>query len=324
MGTDYYHMNKSLRDVVADRLNHRTKIPAVAMQMSPECIPCLIRRVLFEADEVDGDKGVEAVRNAAEMLGELFGENVCSATVATEVHRETYRILGTKDPYRALKKKSNEIGLELYPAAERFVKGSKDPLRAAFLCTVIGNVLDFGIGTGYDHPARLKKEFKNLISEGLGHDDTPRIRKLLKKAHKVVYLGDNCGEIVLDRLALKELMKFDFDLTLAIKEEPILTDATRKDIAGLGMEKIVDHIIEAPGFAVGIDPDSLRGPFGKLLRNADLIIAKGMANFESLSETDIMPVAYLLRTKCNPVASAMGLPKDINAVKLFERGYGKR
>ena len=300
-------------------LNAGSKIPALAMQMSPECVPCLIRRVLFETEEVGGSRSMEAVRNAAEMLGELFGEHVCSATVATEVHRSTYKLLGTDDPYKNLKRKSNEIALELYPSAEKFVKSSKNPLRDAFLCAVVGNVLDFGIGTGYDHPAKLKKEFKSLLMEELGHDDTTKVRAILKKSDKVVYLGDNCGEIVLDRLALKELRKFDIDLTLVIKEEPILTDATREDIAGLGIEKLVDRIVEAPGFAVGIDLDSLKGPFGKMLRDADLIIAKGMANFESLSETSIAPIAYLLRTKCDPVASAMGLKKDINAVKLFKR-----
>ena len=307
--------------VVGHRLYQWSKIPANAMRMSAECVPCLIRRVLFEAEEVDGERSVEAVQNAAAMLGRLFGDNVCSATVATQVHRETYRILGTDDPYKALKRKSNEIALELYPSAERFVKKSGNPLRDAFLCAVIGNVLDFGIGTGYDHPARLKKEFRNLLEEGLGHDDTPRIRALLKESEHVIYLADNCGEIVLDRLALKELRKFDIHLTLVIKEEPILTDATKKDILGLGLERLVDEIVEAPGFAVGLDLESLRGPFGKIMRDADLVIAKGMANFESLSETDLAPIAYLLRTKCAPVAAAMGLPKDINAVKLFEKGY---
>jgi uncharacterized protein with ATP-grasp and redox domains len=289
--------------------------------MTPECVPCLIRRVLFEAEEVDDSFSVRAVKNASRMLGELFGEDVCSATVATQVHRETYRLLGTKDPYSVLKKKSNDVALEVYPFAEKFVRSSKDPLRAAFLCSILGNVLDFGIGAGYDDPARLKKEFKNLLKEGLGHDDTRRIKTLLRKSEKVVYLGDNCGEIVLDRLALEELKKFDIDLTLVIKEEPILADATKKDISALGMERIVDRIVEAPGFAVGIDLDSLNGKFGKIMRNADLIIAKGMANFESISETDLAPVAYLLRTKCSPVANAMGLKKDINAVKLFSRRY---
>jgi uncharacterized protein with ATP-grasp and redox domains len=294
------------------------------MRMSPECVPCLIRRVLFETEEVAPTMSVTAVKNAAAMLGELFGEDVCSATVATQVHRETYRILGTKDPYKALKRKSNEVGLELYPIAERFVKSSKDRLRDAFLCAVVGNVLDFGIGTGYDHPSKLKKEFGNLLAEGLGHDDTPRIKKLLKKADKVVYLADNCGEIVLDRLALKELKKFDIELILAVKQEAILTDATIADIKGLGFERIVDRIVESPGFAVGVDLDSLGGQFGRLLDDADLIIAKGMANFESISETDLAPIAYLLRTKCRPVADSIGLKLDINAVKLFERGHKAR
>jgi hypothetical protein len=289
--------------------------------MTPECVPCLIKRVLFETEEVDESKSVRTAKNAAEMLGRLFGDDVCSATVATQVHRETYRLLGTKDPYRALKRMSNEIGLELYPFAERCVRSSEDPLRASFLCSIVANVLDFGIGTGYDDPARLKKDFRDLLAEGLGHDDTQRIRRLLRKADRVVYLGDNCGEIVLDRLALKEVKKFDLDLTLVVKEEPILTDATRRDISGLGIEKIVDRVAEAPGFAVGLDVRSLAGPFGRMLREADLIIAKGMANFEALSETDIAPVAYLLRTKCSPVARAMRLRKNINAVKLFERGY---
>ncbi|MFY9605832.1 MAG: ARMT1-like domain-containing protein, partial [Thermoplasmata archaeon] len=125
------------------------------MRMTPECVPCLIRRVLFEAEEVDDSFGVRAVKNASQMLGELFGEDVCSATVATQVHRETYKLLGTKDPYSVLKKKSNDVALEVYPFAEKFVRSSKDPLRAAFLCSILGNVLDFGIGAGYDDPARL-------------------------------------------------------------------------------------------------------------------------------------------------------------------------
>ncbi len=288
------------------------------MRMTPECVPCLIGRVLFEAEEVDASKSVEAVRNASEMLGSLFGEDVCSADVATQVHRETYRILGTDDPYKALKRKSNEIALELYPAAERFVKASKDPLRAAFLCSIVGNILDFGIGTGYDDPAKLRRGFAKLLEEGLGHDDTPKVKRLLRKADRAVFLGDNCGEVVFDRLALREIKRFGVDLTFVVKERPILTDATMEDINGLGIEGIADRVVEAPGFAVGLDMDALEGRFGKMLRDSDLIVAKGMANFEALSETDIAPVAYLLRAKCSPVANAMGIRKDINAVKLFE------
>lgn len=289
------------------------------MEMDPQCVPCLIRRVLFEAEEAGEGKSVKAVCSASRTLGRLFGPGVCSATVATQVHKEVYDILGTKDPYARLKKESNRVALSLFPAAERLVNRSKNPLRDAFLCSVVGNVLDFGISTGYDDPTKLRREFKNLVAEGLGNDDTEKIKKLLRKSGRVVYLADNCGEIVLDRLALRELRKFGVDLTLVVKEEPILTDATLEDIKGLGMERLVERIVEAPGFAVGIDLASLKGRFGRLLSDADLIIAKGMANFESLSETNLAPIAYLLRTKCDPVSNAMRLRKDINAVKLFTR-----
>ena len=294
------------------------------MRMTPECVPCLIRRVLFEAEEVDGDTSVKAVKNASRMLGKLFEDDCCSATVATKVHAETYRIIGSTDPYERLKRLSNEVALDLYPYAENLVKRSRDPLKSSFLCSIVGNVLDFGIGTGYDDPTKLKGRFRGLLREGLGYDDTPKVKKLLRKADSVVYLGDNCGEIVFDRLALKEIKQFGPRVTLVVKEKAILTDATLKDVQGLGMEEIVDSVVEAPGFAVGIDLDSIRGDFGRLLEDADLIVAKGMANYESLSETELAPIAYLLRTKCRPVSNSMKLTKNINAVKLFARPVVRR
>ena len=86
---------------------------------------------------------------------------------------------------------------------------------------------------------------------------------------------------------------------------------------------MIDLIPNAGCLAVGIDLVSMEGEFGRLLRGHDLVIAKGMANFESLSETDLAPIAFLLRTKCAPVADNIGLKKDINAVKLFQRGCGR-
>ncbi len=313
-------MEYGARGVIADLLYHMSKIHLDAMDMRPECVPCLIRRVVFETEEIGSEKAVETTREAARILGELFGSNVCSAHIATVVHREVYRLLGTDDPYKDLKRRSNEVVLDLYPEAERFVEGSDDRLWAALLCAVVGNVLDFGIGTEFDGPELLQDRFRHLLAEGLGHDDTPAVREMLERVEDVVYLVDNCGEIVLDRLALKEIASFGVRVTLVVKGEPILTDATMEDIAGLGMEDIVDEIVEAPGFAVGIGVDALAGGFGRRLREADLIVAKGMANYEALSDTDIGPVAYLLRTKCSPVAESIGLAKDINAVKLLPKG----
>ncbi len=276
--------------------------------------------MLFETEEVDRSKSVETTKAATRILGERFGPGACSATIATGVHEETYRMLGTDDPYRELKRRSNEIALELYPEAEAFVEASDDRLKSAFLCAVVGNVLDFGIGTAFDSPEKLREEFKHLLEEGFGHDDLPRIRALLEQGDEVIYLADNCGEVVLDRLALKEIQRLGVKVTFVVKGRPILTDATLADIDGLGIDEIVYDVKETPGFAVGVDVAELNGEFGEWLRRCDMIIAKGMANYESLSETDIGPVAYLLRTKCDPIADSLGLKKDINAAKLLENG----
>ena len=291
------------------------------MEMRPRCVPCLIGRVLFETEEIGSSKGTETIKAATRILGEGFGPGVCSATLATVVHEEVYHILGTKDPYRELKRRSNEIALDLYPRAEAFVEMSEDRLRAAFISAIVGNVLDFGIGTGFDSPEKLEEEFQSLLDDGLGHDDTEATRALVGKGADVVYLADNCGEVVFDRLALKELKRLGARVTFVVKGEAILTDATRADIEGLGIEDIVDEISETPGFAVGMSVPELReGEFGRRLRKADLVIAKGMANYEALSETDIGPVAYLLRTKCEPVAESLGLAKGMNAAKLLPKG----
>ena len=288
--------------------------------MRPECVPCLIGRVLFETEEIDSSKSTDTIKAASQMLGDLFGPGVCSATVATRVHEEIYKILGTSDPYKELKRRSNETMLELFPEAQQFVDSSANRFQAALLCAVVGNVLDFGIGTEFDSPEPLRNEFRNLLSQGLEQDDTEEMKTLLGKSDDVVYLADNCGEIVFDRLALKEISALGAKTTLVVKEKPILTDATTADLDGLGMDAIVDDIIEAPGFAVGIDINALNGEFGDRLREADLVIAKGMANYEAISETDIAPIAYLLRTKCSPVADSLGIRKNINAVKLLMNG----
>ena len=290
------------------------------MEMRPECVPCLIGRVVFETNEVDAGISAETTAAATRILGELFRPGACSAFVATKVHREVYRLLGDPDPYKDLKMRSNEVVLGLYQEAQEFVEEADDPLRAALLCAVVGNVLDLGIGTEFDNPEVLEGRFRELLAEGLGHDDTPALKELLEGADDVVYLADNCGEIVLDRLALREIAGFGARLTLVVKGEPILTDATTADITGLGMEDIVDDIIASPGFAVGIGAEALKGDFGERLRRAALIVAKGMANYEALSETDIGPVAYLLRTKCSPVADSLGLRKGISVVKLLPHG----
>jgi uncharacterized protein with ATP-grasp and redox domains len=288
------------------------------MQMEADCIPCLLGRVLFETNLCTPEKKSEVMRECVKVLCVKYRHNVNSAVTATAVHRRAYDLLECMDPYADLKKRSNEVAGGLFEKAKAFVESAKDPLEAASLVAIAGNVLDFGIGAALETPEKLASEFDSLVYQGLAINDVPRMKGIIENAEDVVYLLDNCGEIVFDRLLVAELKWFGVRVVGVVKGEPILTDATEEDAASTGIDELFDEVLTTESFAVGIDLERIGELLRKELKNADLIVSKGMANFESLSDTDLRPIAYLLRAKCLPVAKAIGAKKEDNVVKVYE------
>jgi hypothetical protein len=287
------------------------------MQITADCVPCLLNRVLFETELVDPTLKDDAMSVAMKILAVGFRPGTNSAAVATKVHRAVYDAIGSKDPYSELKERANQIAKELYPEAEAFVDRASDRLEAACLMSIIGNVLDFGLGIGYDKPEDLSRKFDMLVGQGLGVNDVIGIRRSLVPGSTAVYLMDNCGEIVFDRLLVNELKSMGVRVVGVVKGEPILTDVTEADLRTTGMDKVFDVCLTTGSFAIGIDTDLIGEELGLELDQADLIISKGMANFESLSDKKYPRVAYLMRTKCRPVAEAIGAGRDQNVVKLL-------
>lgn len=292
------------------------------MKIQTECVPCLIKRIIFETEQSTEDKNVKTktIKNACKLLSELYDPNVCSATIATDVHKLAYETLGDRDPYKELKKISNTIAQTLLPEVEHLLKYSDDPLRIAMICSIIGNMLDFGIEGVSEDPNDLVNVFDDIFVEDLGHDDTDELKEILAKSKNVLLFTDNCGEIVLDKILCRELKNFnpDIHLTLVVKGEPILSDATMEDAESLGFNEVVDEILTTGCYAIGVDFKKLPDKVNDLLNKADIILCKGMANYEAFSETNYRPIAYLLRTKCTAIANSMGLPVNINVVKLYK------
>ncbi|MFW5928518.1 MAG: damage-control phosphatase ARMT1 family protein, partial [Thermoplasmatota archaeon] len=259
------------------------------MKIHPECVPCLLKRSLYEARLIDESKKKKVIDEALDILNNNFNENSISAEVSTKVHRKVYEILGTDDPYEKLKEMSNETAEKLLPEAEDII--DEGGLKEAVLVSIAGNVLDFGYRDDINSPDYLINEFKNIIDEGFGHDDTDEIEDLLKKGKNVIYFTDNAGEIVFDTLLLKKIKEYDVHLTVVVKDVPILTDATMNDVENYDIDKIADEIDTTGGFAVGVNFDLISDTLKEKLEKADLIIAKGMANWESFSETDYRPIA---------------------------------
>ena len=132
------------------------------MNIQPECVPCLLKRIVFEAEQSTKDEKlrVKTVQNACKLLAELYNPNVCSASIATKVHKIAYETLGDEDPYKDLKHASNVIAHTLIPRVEHLIKCSDDPLRIAMLCSIIGNLMDFGISGASDNPEHLGEVFE--------------------------------------------------------------------------------------------------------------------------------------------------------------------
>jgi hypothetical protein len=280
-----------------------------------------MKRVLYEIEIATRDKerGGKALLSAIRAFTENYDPSICSAVLATKVHLAVYKTLGKEDLYRELKKRSNDVALSLLPKIEERVKSAKDPLKIAMLCSIIGNMLDFGIEGGSGSPEELIDAFDLHLSEGLGYDDYDEVRNILSTAREINFIADNCGEIVFDKILCRELKNFNpgLKITLVVRGTPVLSDATLEDARGLGFGEVVDRILTTGTFAVGVDFVNIPEELKQSLDKGDLIICKGMANYEALSETDYRPVLYLLRTKCTPVSRSMNLPFNASAIKLY-------
>jgi len=290
------------------------------MKIQPECVPCLLKRILFETELSTSNtkRRTKALRSACKLLSELYDPAECSATIATQVHQAVYSILKDDDPYASLKQSSTTVVQRLIPKVKRLIEDSKDPLRTSMICAIIGNVLDFGINGSGIHPRMLEEMFDRFYTDGLGHDDYPILRKHLSNARRLVLCTDNCGEILFDKLMCVELKNFNpgLDITAIVKGKPVLSDATREDADAILFSEVIDKLYTTGCFCVGIDFPRLPAKAKNALEHADIIISKGMANYESFSETAYKPVAHLLRTKCGAIARSMKLPQNISVIKI--------
>jgi uncharacterized protein with ATP-grasp and redox domains len=272
--------------------------------------------VQFEAELSTKDLELQkkVIIAGIEVLRKYMVDGAPATHLSTKIHREAYRILGDIDPYSEKKKESNVAALKLLPLARKFVS-EKDSFRRAVLVSIIGNSFDFGV-LGFDaDKATAKEAMQKQIEHGLDVDDSDKIKTMLSN---VVYLADNCGEIIFDTLLFEQIKKFGGRITLVVRGAPILNDVTMKEALELGIDKMVDSLLTTGSNAIGLCLQEASPELVGALGKASLIISKGMANYETMSEYKFRPIAYLLKTKCDSVAEAMGLERNMNVARVEE------
>lgn len=289
------------------------------MKSDPRCAPCLLNRTLYEAGLSTKDQSLifKVMESGLEYLRENFEEGVNATNISTGIHRRAYAILGDDDPYKEIKEQSNAIAKKLMPAVRKRVAHApaKDRFRIAVLASIVGNNFDFGLQEHQIEIGDFESLFVEEMERGLQVDDTDAIMRLARDG-RVVYLTDNCGEIYFDELVLELLRAAGSKVTLVVRGGNIVTDATMEDVHNMGLEKKVDRALTTGSNAIGVCMRELPAETLQAMKEADVIISKGMANYEALSDEGFRPIAYLMRAKCEPVARSIGVKKGWNVAKL--------
>ncbi len=199
---------------------------------------------------------------------------------AVELYRIFAEVLGTDDPFAQVKRESNAFALSLKDEMEQRIQAAKDPLRAAVRVAIAGNIIDYAAQHLFD----AEKTMAECFDREFVLDDYPALLEALSgSAAKVLYLCDNCGEIVFDGLLIEQLKNRGCSITAAVRDVPIINDATLVDARICGLDKICPVISNGtgcPGTPLALCSEEFQTHF----RAADLIISKGMGNFETLSE----------------------------------------
>ena len=273
------------------------------MRTALDCIPCFVRQSLEAARFVTDDPAVherllrDVLRRTAEM-----DLSQCPPVVAQAIHRTLRAMTGVDDPYRAVKDRFNQMALGMLPELEATVREAADPLAMTLRLAIAGNVIDLGVnGRITEDEARLC--VRNALNEPFD-GDMDAFRRVVDSAQDILYLADNAGEIVLDRLLIEQLPVGC--VTLAVRGGPVLNDATMADAQAAGlcdMVEVIDNGSDAPGTVLSDCSEEFRRRFGE----SDLIIAKGQGNFETLSD-EAADTFFLFKVKCSVVADHVGLP----------------
>jgi len=218
-----------------------------------------------------------------------------------QIHRRLRELTGIADPYQDAKRRFNALALELLPELRARVLEADDPLAFAVRLAIAGNVIDLGVNC-HLREADIRRSFQDVLAEPFS-GDVHLFRTILSRASRILYLTDNTGEIVFDRLLIEQLPAGR--VTVAVRGSPVLNDATLADVPVSGLDQIaevIDNGSDAPGTIL----DDCSPVFQDSFNGADAIIAKGQGNFETLRDAS-SNIFFLLKTKCPVVAAHTAL-----------------
>jgi len=272
------------------------------MRIYLDCIPCFIRQALDAARLVTDDEKIheQVVREVLSLAADL-DMSQSPPVIGQQIHRLIRNLVGQDDPYHKIKRRFNNLALKLYPELRKQILGSDDRLETAIRLAIAGNIIDFGVNASVN-----ESDLNKAISDSLAADFDSRqmqsFQDAIEQAEEILYLADNAGEIVFDRLLIEQLPYEK--VTVVVKGMPVINDATMEDAVVAGLPRIIE-VIDNGSDGPGTILESCSSAFRSRFSIADLAIAKGQGNYETLSDVN-KDIFFVLKAKCPVIARDLG------------------
>lgn len=272
------------------------------MRIYLDCIECFVRQALDAARLATDDEQIhKKVVDQVLRLAADLDMSQSPPVIGQQIHRLIRSLVGSDDPYHRSKKQFNSMALKLYPDLRKQIISSNDPLETAVRLAIAGNIIDFGVKSSLSE-LEVKKTINDSLSGYLDSEQVQNFKNAVMGAEEILYLADNAGEIVFDHLLIEQLPIEK--ITVVVKGSPVINDATIEDanVVGLGrIVEVIDNGSDGPGTILVTCSKNFLDRFEK----ADLIIAKGQGNYETLSGID-KNIFFLLKVKCPVIAEDIG------------------
>jgi len=263
-----------------------------------DCIPCFIRQahnaICFTSDDLEIQEKV--LREVLLRVGNM-SLNQPPPLMGRFIHQLIKELTGNDDPYHDVKDLYNKLALKMYPELKKKVEQSANPIETAIRLAIAGNIIDFGARTNLDSN-EVSSTVDEALKATLNQDLLADFSESAPKSSLILYIGDNAGEIVFDRLLIEQLPSEK--IVFVVRGNPIINDATIDDAKSVGLTdivKVIDNGSDAPGTIV----TECSNQFQDYFNRADMVIAKGQGNYETLSDSD-RKIYFLLKAKCPVIA----------------------
>jgi len=274
-----------------------------------DCIPCMMEQTLRAGRIATNDE--KKIKQLLDKVGAMIKDIPMENTppeMGNIIHQEVREITGVNDPYKKIKESNISEVMALYPELKDIVNNSDNRLLTAIKLAIAGNIIDMGMNKSFN----ISEHFRQILNQDFAINDFDEFVKQYEKANSILYIGDNAGESVFDKILIEELNK---PVTYVVRDIPVLNDVTVEDAINSGIDEVAE-IISSGTTAPGTILSLCNEIFIERFNNADMIISKGQGNYEGLSDVG-RSVFFLLKAKCAIIANDLNVNEDDIVLKVI-------